>query len=433
MKKFVTLLIRHWVKTPLKVTLTILSVALGTGILILSFSAGAILENEILSKMNEDGVVLYAVNGEWNSEGEPEIERPGNWDNNVYEILKTDGVSITDVAIISPFPMPDITVNGKSYQFRNIIGTDHSYLDVFSLEILYGVSMTKEDFDNGMKKVWISEETAVLLFGSGESAIGQVVEPPGKEMERGGRKRGFISKYFVTGVYGNPTEVARRSYGIADAIFPVTSFFPMADKGKAILDFLSGRIVVKSSSSSIEKVSSEISQIVRGNYGIDTPVLTWEGGPNGTSSYMEELRQTISIFTISINILGIVLLIISSLGIFSIMVVESLGRRREIALERALGASRMRVVKEFWSWSLMLSLLGAFIGVILAFILAKPVLGTLSPLLGELSDNFSAVSGIQMSSLFAGFFLALGCGGLLGLLPAFSAVNGNIPDILREV
>ncbi len=432
MKKFIKLLLRHWVKTPLKITLTLLSVALGTGILILSFSAGSILKNEIVSKMEKEGVILYAVNGEWSSTGNIDQERPGTWDSSVYDYLKTDGATIDEVAIIVNFPMPDFVINGKSYKIRNIIGTDHSYMDVFSLEIISGDIMTEEDFNSGFKKVWISEETAILLFGSSQNAIGQKIAPPGKEMERGGRTRGMISQYTVTGVYETPLEVARRSYGIADMIFPVTSFFPIAEKGLGVLDFLSGRIVVKSSSGSVEKASAEITQIVKNNYGEDTLITVWEGNTRGTSSYMEELRQTVSIFTVSVNILGIVLLLTSSLGIFSIMVVEALGRRREIALERSLGASQMRVVREFWSWSIMLTLFGALIGVLLAFILEKPVLGTLAPLLGELSNNFSENSGIQVKSLISGFLLALGCGGILGLLPAFSAVKGNIADTLRE-
>ena len=432
MKKFITLLLRHWVKTPIKISMTILAVALGTGILILSFSVGSILENEIISKMNDDGVILYAVNGEWNSEGEPEMERPGNWDSQVYDILKSDGMTISDVALIVPFPIPDITVNGKSYQIRNAIGTDHSYLDVFSLDILYGESMSEEDFNTGKKKAWISEETAILLFGSPEAAIGQTIAPPGKEEDgQNNRRRGLITKYFVTGVYENPTEVARRSYGIADVIFPVTSFFPM-EKGQAVLDWLSGRMVFKSSSNSVEKAGAELSTIVRNNYGVDSPVITWEGEPLGTSTYMEELRQTITFFSVSVNILGIVLLLTSSLGIFSIMVVEALGRRREIALERSLGASQLRVVKEFWSWSVMLTLFGAVIGVIMAFVLAEPVMGTMAPLLGELSGDFAASAGLKVSSILAGFLLAVASGGILGLLPAFSAVKGNIADVLRE-
>ncbi len=81
----------------------------------------------------------------------------------------------------------------------------------------------------------------------------------------------------------------------------------------------------------------------------------------------------------------------------------------------------------------MLSLLGALIGIILSFILAKPVLGTMAPLLGELSENFAQASGVKLTSVLSGFLLALGCGGILGLLPAFSAVKGNISETLREV
>ncbi len=70
---------------------------------------------------------------------------------------------------------------------------------------------------------------------------------------------------------------------------------------------------------------------------------------------------------------------------------------------------------------------------LLAFLLAKPVMGTMAPLLGELSGEFASSAGLKISSLLAGFLLAVSCGGVLGLLPAFSAVKGNISDVLREV
>jgi len=263
--------------------------------------------------------------------------------------------------------------------------------------------------------------------------VGQKVIPPGMRFQRNnGRSQDLLTQYNVAGIYRNPPEVARRSYGIADLITSVTAILPSEGNVTRKMDFMSERFVVSSNESSVDKVHSDISQIVENNYGYDISLVVWEGTPKGESTYMEELRQSVSIFTVSVNILGIVLLLTSSLGIFSIMVVEALGRKREIALERSLGASQMRVVKEFWSWSIMLSILGAVIGIILAFILAKPVLGTMAPLLGELSENFAEASGVKINSVAAGFFLAIGCGGFLGLLPAFSAVKGNISDTLRE-
>lgn len=431
MKKLITTLLRHWVKTPVKITLTLLAVALGTGILIISFSAGTIINDEIVSMMNKDGIVLQVANGEWGSDGDIDRQRPSEWKRDIIENFKTDSSMITEVAMTSNFPIQYLNVNNKSYQIRHIIGTDPSYLDVFSLSLVTGIQMTEQDFDTGLHKMWMSEESAIIMFGSAEAAIGQKVSPPGRERE-GRASRFLISQFTVTGVYENPTEVARRAYGIADVIFPVTSILPSNRDGTSFLDRLSGRLIIKSSSTSADKTTAEINQIVASTYGIDTQVITWEGDSSGKSTYMNELRQTISIFTVSIKILGIVLLLTSSLGIFSIMVVEALGRKKEIAIERALGASKLRVVTEFWQWSVMLSLLGAVLGVILAFLIAQPVLGTMTPLLEELSDDISIGTGIRPLALISGIALALGCGGILGVLPAFSAVKGDISDTLRE-
>ena len=436
MKKFFTLLLRHWMKTPVKIMLTITAVALGTGILIISFSAGSILESEVVSKMNDNGIILYGANGEWTSDGSLEMERPSQWDKSIFEKLVIDSPSISDAALIMVNPVDEVTVNGITYQVRSSVGTDPSYFDIFSLHMVNGTAMTAEDYDSAFKKVWISEDSAITLFGSADAAMGSKIAPPGSRFQRGSsqnRIQELITQYSVAGVFKTPSEVARRSYGISDIIFPVTSLLPSGDSAARILDFMSGRFVVKSSQTSVEKVNGEIAQIIENNYGPDISLLVWEGKPGGVSTYMEELRQAVSIFTVSVNILGIVLLLTSSLGIFSIMVVEALGRKREIALERSLGASQIRVIKEFWSWSIMLSFFGAAIGVILAFIFANPVLGTMAPLLGELSGDFSAAAGLKIPSIIAGFLLALGCGGILGLLPAFSAVKGNISDTLREV
>lgn len=434
MKKFLTLLMRHWVKTPVKILLTISAVSLGTGILILSFSAGEILDEQVVDKMNDNGIIVNIANGEWSSDGSLEMERPSQWDSNIFDRLISDSDSIIAATILNDDPFSEITVNNQSYILRSSAGTDPSYFDVFSLEMIAGFAMTQQDYDSGFKKVWISEDAAVLLFGSADKAVGGKVIPPGTRFQRGpNRSQDLLTQYSVAGVYANPSEVARRSYGISDLVVPLTAMLPNDDNAARILDFVSGNIVVKSSETSVDKLHSEISQIVENNYGYDISLLVWEGTPNGESTYMEELRQAVSIFTVSVNILGIVLLMTSSLGIFSIMVVEALGRKREIALERSLGASQIRVIKEFWSWSIMLSLMGAIIGIILAFILAKPVLGTMAPLLGELSENFSEASGVKFTSVVSGFLLALGCGGVLGLLPAFSAVKGNISETLREV
>ena len=434
MKKFLALFIRHWAKGPGKLLLTLFAVALGTGILILSFSTSMILKEQITDQLHQGGSVLFVANGEWGADGEIDQERPPQWDSEAPANVVAYGGTISYAAPVVIPNIDEITVGNSSYTLRSAVATAPEYFEIMGLDIVAGVYMTDTDIEQGgVKKVWISQEMAEMLFGSSEEAIGKFVIPPGQKISRGlgrNQEQNLITQYRVAGVFSSPSEVARRSFGIGDVIFPYTSQIPPEMNLQVMKNYMSGIFAVKSSESSVEKVQAEVGQILTTLYGDDVSVTVWEGNPKGVSTYQEELRQAVTIFSVSVNILGIVLLLTSSLGIFSIMVVEALSRRRDIALERALGASQLQVVKEFWSWSFLLSCLGAILGVVFSLILAKPVLNTIVPLVGE----FSGDTALHLSPLavLGGVSLALVCGGILGLLPAFSAVKGHIADVLRE-
>lgn len=434
MKKFYNMLIRNWSGSAMKIIMTLLAVAMGTGILILADSAGKILDEQISRELEREGLILYMANAEWDSNGKIDLTRPPEWDAGAPSILVSDIEEINAaVPVFSP-TFDTITTEGKSYNMRTSVGSGPEYFDIFTLEIVAGTGMNEEDVNMGLKKVWISSEMAETLYGSAGEAVGKWIQPPGEMMQRGPGRRdtNMIQQYSVTGVFDSPGEVARRSYSVGDLIFPYTSLFSAGGNLQMMMDMMSGQLVLKADGNSVEKISASVNEVMTGIYGYDIDLLVWEGSPNGPSSYMEELRQSVRVFSVSLSILGMVLLLTSSLGIFSIMVVEALNRRRDIALERSLGASQRMVIREFWSWSLALSLTGAALGVLLALIFSRPVLNTLSPLVGEVSSQFSAAAGVKASSVFLGVGLAVLFGGVLGLLPSFSAVKGNIAETLRE-
>jgi len=437
MKKFISMMLRHWRKSPVKITLTVLSVALGTGILILSFSAGAIIKDRVTAGMAKSGSVLYVSNATWNADGTLESVRPSEWDSDAPSKVVAESGVVKAATIVDTPPFDSVSVKGVTYRLRSAVATGPEYFEIFSLETVVGAPMTADDLAQGKKRVWISENLATILFGSAESAVGQQIQPPGMLINRGPRNQqksqNLITQYTVTGVFKDPSEVARRSYGIGDLVYPYTSMITAGGNATFELKMMAGTFVVKATTASVKRAQAAIAETLVRDYGQDVSVAVWEGSVRGPSTYLEQLRQTISIFTVSVNILGLVLLVISSLGIFSVMVVELLGRRREIALERALGASQAMVVREFWSWSVALSLIGAALGLVLALLLSKPVLSTIAPLVGEVSDKFKDAAGLDPMSALAGVLLDLGCGGVLGALPAFAAVKGNISETLREV
>jgi putative ABC transport system permease protein len=437
MKKFLHMFLRHARKSPLKMFLTVFSVALGTGILVISFSASSIIQDKVSAGMAENGSVLYVSNATWNSDGSLEQVRPTEWDAQAPAKLVSDSGLVKEAAIIANVPFDEFAANGSSYRLRSAVGTDGSYFEIFGLKLVAGSPMSQGDVDSGAKRVWITEELANILFGSADGAVGKQLQTKGMQFRRGPESdaaKNLMTYYSVAGVFATPAEVARRSYGIADLAFPYTAMIDATSSNASFQKkMMASTFVVKTSGASIKRAEASIRETLASSYGDKISVAVWEGSTRGESTYLEQLRQAISIFTVSINILGLVLLVISSLGIFSVMVVELLGRKREIALERAIGASQGAVVREFWAYSVALSLVGAAIGIALAIPLSGPVLKTIAPLLGEVSAQFTASVGLTLPSILGGLALALVCGGVLGALPAFGAVKGNISETLREV
>jgi putative ABC transport system permease protein len=439
MNKFIQLLVRHWRKSPVKITLTVLSVALGTGILVVSFSAGAVVQDQLTKGVAKSGAILYVANATWNTDGSMERVMPGDWDASAPDKVAAESGAVKAAALVTNTPFDQLTVGTDTYRLRSSIGTTSGYFDVFSLKIVAGDAMLQGDVEQGSKKAWISEELANVLFGSAKDAIGKQIQPPANTFRRGPgeQARALATYYSIAGVFATPSEVARQSYGIADLVFPYTAMLPQGMNQTIARRLMSGTFVMRTSTASMDKAEAAVRAVLEADYprsdGKPVSVAVWEGSARGASTYLKQLRQTISLFTVSVNILGLVLLVISSLGIFSVMVVELLGRRREIALERAIGASQSTVVREFWTWSMALSCIGAAAGILLALFLAAPIMRTIAPLVGEVSDQFRSAAGLTPASILGGLALALGCGGVLGALPAFAAVRGNIADTLREV
>ena len=120
-------------------------------------------------------------------------------------------------------------------------------------------------------------------------------------------------------------------------------------------------------------------------------------------------------------------LLIACANVANLGLVRFASRRREIALRTVLGASRWRVVQQFFVESLVLSILACAVGLLLA-------LATL-PILIRLAQNFITFSsdvGINLSVLGASLGVALVTGLLIGAYPALQASHLKPSAVLSE-
>ena len=179
-------------------------------------------------------------------------------------------------------------------------------------------------------------------------------------------------------------------------------------------------------------IESQARGAVAQQYGDGVTVEVWEGRTDGETAALDEARSTVATFSLVVNLLGFVLLVTGCIGILSIMLVEVLGRTREIAVERAVGASRGMIAREFFARSLIMVGAAAVIGVALSLLLSGPLTELVVPIFRGTTQAELGGAVIDLAAIAIGVGAAVGAGGLFGVLPVFSALRVPIAEGMRE-
>jgi predicted permease len=120
-------------------------------------------------------------------------------------------------------------------------------------------------------------------------------------------------------------------------------------------------------------------------------------------------------------------LLIACVNIANLLLARSSGRRREIAIRLAMGASRARLAGQLLTESTLLSLIAGFVALITVVFLKNAII-SLAP------ADIPRLNEVDVSArvLFFAFLLSTLTGLLFGLAPAFQATNPNQVENLRE-
>jgi putative ABC transport system permease protein len=156
----------------------------------------------------------------------------------------------------------------------------------------------------------------------------------------------------------------------------------------------------------------------------------WRGRLNATLTLISLERQTLLSFRAQLlALVGAValVLLIACANVANLQLERVFGRRRELAVRLAIGATRGRIVRQCLMENLVLCVLGGIAGAIAAR-------ATLHLLVGLMPANVPRVSAIDMSVRILVATLGVSClaGAAVGLVPALQASSTSMVDDLRQ-
>jgi putative ABC transport system permease protein len=132
-------------------------------------------------------------------------------------------------------------------------------------------------------------------------------------------------------------------------------------------------------------------------------------------------------------------LLIVCVNLANLMLVRGLGRQREVAIRLALGASRLRVVRQFMTESLMLAVLGAATGVAVAhgvILAGARLMPDLRMVLSGRTAGLTRVGlnmlGMDASTVAFTILVAVAAAALFGLGPAWRATRHDLSSTMKS-
>jgi len=124
-------------------------------------------------------------------------------------------------------------------------------------------------------------------------------------------------------------------------------------------------------------------------------------------------------------------LLISCANVANLLLVRATGRRREFAIRAAIGAGRGRIVRQLLTESVLLSVAGGALGLVIGFAGVRALLAVSPAGLPRIGEDGSAI-GIDWRVLAFTLGVSLGTGILFGLFPALAASHSDLTTALKE-
>lgn len=261
-----------------------------------------------------------------------------------FETLRDECVCLSEIS-------PNVSSSGQLISGNNnypssISGVGTGYLDIRQLKVEDGVMFTEADIHSSAKVCVIGRTIADNLFPDGSNPLGRTIrfnQVPFKIIgileSKGYNSMGMDQDDIVLAPY---TTVMKRLLAVT---------------------YLEGIFASALSEDMTDRASDEIARILRREHKLkDTDPDDFE--IRSTQELSEMLNTTTDLMTTLLACIAGISLVVGGIGIMNIMYVSVTERTKEIGLRMSVGARGMDILNQFLIESVLISITGGLIGVI---------------------------------------------------------------------
>lgn len=312
---------------------------------------------------------------------------------------------IPEVKNAAPLLQRGAQVKGdKKSERAFVLATNSDYASIYNLEILYGRFIKEKDVLMGKSVVLIDDLSAKKIFGY-EDCTGKTIKI--------GNLAGMTNATII-GVYKNQNGPFAESFA---ENMPVFIYMPITFAEK-----------IFSSNFRIDQIEVLVSGQRDGDLAAKSIVRLMEANHHNKDKYkadsivkqLDQVNRILNLFTMIIGAIAGISLLVGGIGVMNIMLVSVTERTREIGIRKAIGAKRRDILLQFLIESVIISLIGGIIGMLLG-------IGT-AYIIGIFLD---ITPGVSLFTVITAFLFSSAVGVFFGLYPANKASKLDPIDALR--
>jgi putative ABC transport system permease protein len=288
----------------------------------------------------------------------------------------------------------------KSY---SVVGVDQNFIKLSNLTIAQGREITEEDVSGKAMVAVIGSTAASDLFPAGTNPIGSEITVSGKKLE----VIGVIKKL------GSRIGMMSVDEGV---------LIPSSTAEKSILG-ARGQVMITTQVDNVDNTNAattSITSLLRAEHKL-TSSQEDDFRIMDAGSMVSAAQESAKTMTALLTAVAAITLLVSGIGIMNVMFVTVAERTKEIGIAKAIGGKRSDILKQFLLESIILSMVGGLVGMIIGQA-AIPIISYFK-WIAMASSTTGPVIGFSFSVLVGVFF---------GFYPAFKASRLDPVDALRS-